>query len=168
MESRVSHSLWLNYVLVVTSLVNVVGVIFALFLFQGNHIPQVTIGVTFLLLKEVPFLVVVFYKSAGVNERSEKLVSMLAISCDNDDEHDVCEQQQQSQSYNTTHNTHITHNMVTTHHTQQRTVLYINASGKRISFPLAGLRLTYQDVGQQLGVWSVAILFSVARSAVGV
>jgi hypothetical protein len=167
-ESRVSHSLWLNYVLVVTSLVNVVGVIFALFLFQGNHIPQVTIGVTFLLLKEVPFLVVVFYKSAGVNERSEKLVSMLAISCDNNDEHDVCEQQQQSQSQsrNTTHNTH---NMATTtHHTQQRTVLYINASGKRISFPLAGLRLTYQDVGQQLGVWSVAILFSVARSAVGV
>ena len=167
MESRVSHSLWLNYVLVVTSLVNVVGVIFALFLFQGNHIPQVTIGVTFLLLKEVPFLVVVFYKSAGVNERSEKLVSVLAISCDNDDEHDVlCEQQQQS--YNSTHNTHNTHNTVTTHHTQQRTVLYINASGKRISFPLAGLRLTYQDVGQQLGVWSVAILFSVARSAVGV
>ena len=48
----------------------------------------------------------------------------------------------------------------------QRTFLYSNAAADRISFPLAGMRLTRRDLWIRLGASILAFVIGFARNAV--
>ncbi len=134
---RVKRSLWLNYGLVVVAICNLLA---ALLLLLFSHFGLIIfIGAVFLLGKELPFLALVFFKSAGVNEKVDKLTRMLGCERWETDHEKQC---------------------------NTRMMLYINAEAQRISFPMAGLRMSYQDITRQCIGWLAATAFAVIKAIV--
>ncbi len=137
-DNRVKNTFWLNFMLVVVCILNGLAAL-ALLVFSTLTI-EFKIVALLLLIKELPFLIIVFYKSAGVNDKSDRLITMLAT--------DAWDIEQITQC-------------------NHRTILYINAEGRRISFPLAGLRMNYKDVHRQFAGWLLAAIFAVIKAAIG-
>ncbi len=140
-KNRVNSSLILNYSIIVVSIVNFV--IFLLLIVFANFFNgwlAVLIGLYFVLLKELPFLVILFFHSAEVNEKSDRLTIMLGTDVWDLEHFEKC---------------------------SNRFALFANAEAQRISYPLAGLRMNYADIRRQLIGWTLATVIAVVKAVVG-
>ncbi len=130
-DRRANTSLWLNYSIVVVCIVNVVGALMFLFFSPLQ---------SWLLAGMLCFLLIVFVKTAGANEKADRLLDMLATDKWDVEQSDQC---------------------------RNRLVLYANAERRRISFPMAGLRMNYSDVRRQLIAWCLAAVISLLKAVFG-
>eukprot|EP01038_Epipyxis_sp_PR26KG_P010247 gene10247-13783_t len=138
-DERVQSYLVLNYLIFIVGILNLVGIL--IILLFGNSIETFDIyGIIFILLKELPFLVILFLKSAEVNEKSDTLNVMLGT----DAWEDLNENNIDNAQF-------------------QRLQLYANADARKISFPLAGLRFNYNDLNRQIIGWILAAMIAVVR-----
>ncbi len=138
-QNRVNNSYYLNWAIVVNSMLNFLTVLL-LILTYSSEFAVGELGLCFLLLKEMPFLLIVFIASANVNEKSDKLTIMLGTD-----------------AWDVEHMTKC----------NSRLIIYANAEAKRISFPMAGLRMNHKDIRKQLFGWVLASVVAVVRAAVG-
>jgi hypothetical protein len=132
-EQRVHHSLYMNTSMIIVALINIIVILIELLFAFKVYSQQDTYIHLLLFVKELPFLYITFMKSAGINEQADKLVTLLGTSEWGNEPNNM------------------------------RLSLYVNAESRKISFPLAGMRLTKRDVYMRFGAWFVALIFSVFR-----
>jgi hypothetical protein len=135
-KSRVTKSAWLTYSLVAVAFMNMIGILF-MFLFANVTSQGDLILMSMMFFKEFPFLVIVLYHCATVNEKADQLSKMLGSDAWDIEQPMVC---------------------------NTRVLLFINAESNRISFHLAGMRLNYRDITRQLVAWCIGLVFGILKS----
>ena len=133
---RQSSSAWFNNGIVFVALLDILCVLISVFIGMNPSSPH-TIFVWSLFMKEVPFLCVVYWQVAQVNEKSLAFLASLA---------------EKRWSVEDGRN-------------QERKDIFVCALGCPITMSLAGMELTRKDLVLQLAAWFVAFLLSVLRSA---
>jgi hypothetical protein len=135
-NARVTKSAWLTYSLVLVAFMNMIEILF-IFLFANVGSQIDTILMTMMFLKELPFLVIVLYQCATVNEKADQLTKMLGSDAWDIEQTMVC---------------------------NERVLLFMNAESNPISFPLAGMRLSYKVISRQFAAWCIAFIFGVLKT----
>jgi hypothetical protein len=134
-KSRVTNNTWLTYSLVVVAFLNTLAVLFLMLV--TDLFTNIDMALMMLLfLKEFPFLIISVLHSAQVNEKSDALTKQLGCN---------------------------TWDLENVNECHKRTALYINAESSRISFPLAGKRMNYNDITRQLIAWLIALVFGILK-----
>lgn len=137
-ESRVlAHRFATNSMLLMSLLDLTIGLIILLIYFKSFN-PAVIVSLVLSFTKGLPYLVIVFFKSAEVNECSDLLTSLLGMV--EWDENGLQE--------------------------MMRVKLYINSQVRPISYPMVGMRLRVQTVMLQLGAWTVLFIAGVIRGII--
>lgn len=112
-----------------------------IFLF-AEDVPHTSAGVLvgFLgfLLKELPFLFVVYWQVAQVNEKSARFLKDLSVTRWNTES--------QSES--------------------ERVAIFVSATGSPIVMSLAGMKLKRKDLAWQFAVWCFTLVVSIVKASV--
>lgn len=103
---------------------------------------------TTFFLKELPFLFIVLWQSAKVNEKSDRLTKLLgtipwtSMDCDKG-----CVKENNDQEL-------------------RRLILFSSAQAHRISMPLAFMRLKRRDIVIRFGLWLVSLLIGIIKTVI--
>ncbi len=135
-REKVEDTSYINSSMVLIALVNVVVILIELLLAFQVFSVRDTLVHLLLFVKELPYLWVIFMRAARVNEQADQLCATLG-----------------SPDWNAEPNL-------------LRLSLYADAQSRRISFPLAGMRLVRKDVYLRFGAWALAFLASLFRLVV--
>lgn len=137
-QERQTFSSWINNSIVIVALLDIAAVLlFVLTVsFSINTVIECFIIVG-LFFKEIPFLMVVYWQVAQVNEKSYKLLQQLGTS----------------RWSNESHSDH------------ERLTIFVNAQSKPISMSLAGMKLKRRDLAWQFALWVFAFAVSIFKTA---
>lgn len=131
-----ASSSWINNALVFIALLDVAAILILLF-FTGLPVGEILVMLG-LLLKEIPFIVVVYWQVAQVNEKFAKFLKEISRA-----QWDI-----------------------ETGEDNRRMAIYIRAQGNPIVMSIAGMKLKRADLAWQLALWCLALAFSVGRAVV--
>lgn len=137
-EKSQEQSRWINNSIVVVAFLDIATVL--VFLFDiVDHVPFFTVlEILSMLLKEMPFLMVVYWQVAQVNEKYSKFMKSLGGALWN----------AQPDADN------------------RRMAIYIKAQSNPIVMSLAGMKLKRKDLAWQFALWCFAFVVSIAKAAV--
>lgn len=137
-----SFSQWINNCIVVVALLDIASVLLTLLTGEKNGFANFGVfSVIFylaFLLKEIPFVCVVYWQVAEVNEKYTTFMKTLSVA----------QWDSESNSDN------------------RRMAIYIRAQGQPIGISLAGMKLKRKDLAWQFALWLFAFAVSSVRAAV--
>lgn len=161
-RTRLKESEWSSTAVVLVAILDIIVMVLLLLFSQAmakvKSLAFVVLMSTF-FIKEIPFLFIILWYSAMVNEASDKLTTVLGTSVwgervdlTEEETRDPLKQLQLVRS--------------SLEKEQIRHSLYINALTHKISMPLGFMRLTRKDILVRFGVWSVSLLIGVAKTII--
>ncbi len=132
-KERVRYTLIVNYLLLGVALANVITFVVVM-LFANAKATRAFLDST-LYLKEFPFLAIVFFNGAMVNEKADKLTRKIS----------------QHKSSNALED-------------YNRLALFVNLTGEKLSFPFVGCRMSHRDITRQLLAWLAGLFCAIIKA----
>ena len=157
-KHRVDSNYWTYNATMLVAMMDVLLIVVLIFI--DNVLPIMCVA----FVKEIPFILAALFYSMTVNEKSDQLTKILGKKMNN--------QLLFSQIHTITiyyvctlkGTTMWSKEDLEANH--QRLFFYSNASAQRISFPLAGMRLTRRDLWVRLGASVLAFVIGFTRNAI--
>jgi hypothetical protein len=164
---RVSRSALPNYTLMVTATYYLILILGA-FLFYADlfSLRAFRVTVISLMCREIIFLMVSFWEAAKVNELADTFLVRLS----RDVTVLVPAFQEESDTKGVAENENLENGKQPTVNYQelvennQRFMIFMNISGDPLSFRLAGMRFSRQDILLRFGLWGIGIIIGLAKS----